>query len=650
MVTLHAQLNLFADKPIGKVNRWVFGNNMLGYQKGGWPHAEPVYHDRGAGIWDPERRRPVPEMVALARNSGLSVARYPGGCGVHLFDWKRTVGPLTQRPEQQFGLHEFLVCCEAMRAVPLITIADYFGTAQDAADMVQYLNAPADARHPWAQLRQRDGRSQPWNVVYFEYGNEPEHGDHRSQRMSPREYAQRYLEYRRAMKAVDSRVKLGAVVATGFPRLDEWAHPVLSIIRGEVDFVIHHSYVPHYYGEDGKPPAEELLALALASPDQIQSYYDDLRRLLRETTGRDNVPIAVTEFNGHFVQEKPVPYRHALGNALLNAEMLRVFLNPRNRILMANFWQFCNEYWGAVKGYVHLGERLVKRPQYFPFELYHHHFGDELIESKVQSPQFEVEGGYGVAPAKGMGQRRRLVGTPVRPAQRWVLSPVEGVEQRLEGDVLAVEFRADSDLNYYHARVVVPVKPNTLYRLRGYVRTEQLVSSRGACFQVGDARGWLATRSAAITPEVTGTTDWTPVEVEYRTLPDTREVEILARRLEGGAVSGRAWYRDVQVQEVLPLAFPAVPYLAAIASRTGRNKLYAMLVNKHLRLPLQVTVRVHGFEPRGGAVWTLTGDRVDATNEQNPDAVRVVHRAVGRVGRTFTVELPPHSLTALEIS
>ncbi len=81
--------------------------------------------------------------------------------------------------------------------------------------------------------------------------------------------------------------------------------------------------------EDGVPPVEELFALAFACPDQIQSYYDDLRRLLRETTGRDNVPIAVTEFNGHFVQEKPVPYRHTLGNALLNAEMLRVFLNKR---------------------------------------------------------------------------------------------------------------------------------------------------------------------------------------------------------------------------------------------------------------------------------------------------------------------------------
>lgn len=649
MPPLQASVTLFADKPVGKANRWVFGNNMLGYQKGGWPHAEPIYHDRGAGIWDPERRRPVPEMIALAKNIGLSVARYPGGCGVHLFDWKKTVGPLGERPEQLFGLPEFLQCCEAMGAVPLITLADYHGTAQDAADMVEYLNAPADARHPWAQMRAKDGRRQPWNVVWFEYGNETEHGDHVSRRMSPHEYAENYLRYRRAMKAVDHRIKLGAVVATGFPNLSEWARPVLERIGKEVDFVIHHSYIPQYSREDGVPSAEELFALAFASPDQIQAYYDDLRRLLRETTGRDNVPIAVTEFNGHFVQEKPVPYRHTLGNALLNAEMLRVFLNPKNRIVMANFWQFCNEYWGMVKGYAHLGEKLVKRPQYYPFELYHHYFGEELIEVQVESPRFEVEGGYGVVPAKGKGQRGGPIGAPVKPTDRWRIQPVAGVEQRLENGVLAVEFAGSEDVNYYHARLVLPAKPDTLYRLTGWVKTENLTSSRGACFQIGDARGWLATRSAAITPEVTGTSDWTCVEVEYRTLSDTHEVEVLARRLEGGgAVSGRAWYRDVQIQEFVPRAFPAVPYVSALASRKGKN-LYLMLVHKHLRLPMRVEIQVQGFSPSHATMWILHGERVDSTNEQNPDAVVVAQRALGKVGRRFTVDLPPYSMAALHI-
>lgn len=114
-------------------------------------------------------------------------------------------------------------------------------------------------------------------------------------------------------------------------------------------------------------------------------------------------------------------------------------------------------------------------------------------------------------------------------------------------------------------------------------------------------------------------------------------------------MSGRAWYRAVQIQEFVPRSFPSVPYLSAIASRTGQTKLYAMLTNKHLRLTLRVNVEVQGFAPREAVHWTLIGERIDATNEQNPHSVSVVRRTAGKVGRKFEIELPPHSLSALEI-
>ncbi len=74
-----ATITVVVNKVIGKVNPWVFGSNMLGYQKSAWEHTNPDYADRSSGMWDPEKRCSVPEMVALAKNAGLSVARYPGG-------------------------------------------------------------------------------------------------------------------------------------------------------------------------------------------------------------------------------------------------------------------------------------------------------------------------------------------------------------------------------------------------------------------------------------------------------------------------------------------------------------------------------------------------------------------------------------------
>jgi alpha-N-arabinofuranosidase len=647
-----ASITIDLGHSLGRVNPWVFGNNTLGYQKAAWQHTSPDYSNRGSGIWNPERRASEPALVALARGAGMSVSRWPGGCAVHRFDWKRTVGPLAERPDQQFGLPEFLRNCADIGAEPLVTVAEYFGTAADAADLVEYLNAPNDGRHRWAALRARDGHPAPWNVVWFEYGNESEHGDHHQQKMSAEEYARRYLDYRRAMRAVDPRVKLGAVIATGFPKLHVWARPVLAIVGRDADFVIHHSYLPQYGRNDGQPESKTLFQVALAETDQIQDYYDQMNALLRELTGKADMPIAVTEFNGSFVQEKPVPYRHTLGNSLVNAEMLRVFLRPQNHVVMANFWQFANEYWGAVKGYPYKSDTLVKRPQYYPFQLYREHFGVELLETTVRCGTYPTEGGFGVAVARGAGTRYKLLPDKVALAGPWQLGRVEGVTQRLDGQTLAIEFGpAAGDVNFFHASRRAPAEPGTGYRLSGWIKTEAVSSSRGVSLQIGDGRGWTVTRSTAATPDLTGTNDWTRVEVEYVSLADTNGLSIQVRRIGGtGPVLGRAWVRDVAVQKFIPQCFPAVPYLGVAASRSTDGKtVYLMVVNKHLEQSLRTKIDLAGAKPQSAQAWSLVGPAVDATNEKDPNAVHLVHRDLGRVENGCTVEFPPHSLSAVEI-
>lgn len=650
-----------AARSVGRVNPWVIGgHNMVGYQKGGYGGEWIGATDYGHGMWDPKARRPEPGMVALAREAGMRVARWPGGCGVHAFDWKKTVGPPEARPGQAFGLPEYLRVCEAISAMPLITLSDYHGDARDAADLVEYLNAPADGSHPWAARRAADGHPKPWRVVWFEYGNESEHGLHygnddigKHRRFTPDEYARNYLAYRAAMRRVDPRVRLGAVVATGFPGLRDWAEPVCRRIGARMDFAIHHCYVPSYSGSDGVPDARSLFAAGWAAPDQIQDYYDLLNGLLRETTGRPDTPIAVTEFNEGFVQEKPVPYRHTLGNAIAVAEMMRVFLRPANHIVMANFWEFPNEYWGAVRGYPWMGQPLVRRPQFHPFALYHAHFGRDLLDAKVTCAGYATRGGWGVAPAAGSGSRLRIDATAIRPSAPWRLSEAPGVEQRLEGRAVEAIFgEAAGDVNYYHARVVMPARPSTTYRLSGWVRTEALSGGRGAGLQVGDARGWVVTRSAAVTPDIAGTHGWTRVEADYTTLPDTRSLEVLARRLEGGGpVTGRAWYRDVEVRRMTPRRYPAVPIVSAVASRSADGRrVNVVLVNKRMEAVVEATVTLRGFRPARARCWTLEGDAVDATNEERPDRVRVRERDLGAAGGVVRVALPPHSLTALEVS
>ncbi|MHB1461440.1 MAG: alpha-L-arabinofuranosidase C-terminal domain-containing protein [Armatimonadota bacterium] len=651
---LRASITIDARMVVGKVNPGVLGGNMIGYQKGAYGGTGSEYTDRSCGVWDPEHHRAVPEMVALARNIGMSFARYLGGCGVHLFDWKKAVGPLSARPDQKFGLPEFMQLCGEIGAVPLITVADYHGTAQDAADLVEYLNGPNDGKHPWAALRVSDGHPAPWKAVWHEYGNESEHGDHGSQRMSAQQYAHNYLNYRHAMRTVDPHIKLGAVVATGFPNLNDWARPVLTIAGAGMDFAIHHSYKFNYSGENGVPDAQTIFAMALAGADQIQDYYDEMNALIRKVTGLKDIPIAVTEYNGAFVQEKPVPYRHTLGNALVNADQIRVFMQPKNNIIMANFWEFANEYWGTVKGFTYRHEPLVKRPQYYPLDLYHNHFGRELLGAKVDCGTYNVSSGYGIASAKGKGSKHEVILGTVNMPRTWsLLDPPAGVTHRLDGNRVVVDFDTQKDIDYYSAMKIAPAKPGLGYRLTGMVKTEGLTSISGASCQIGDGRGWDATRSAVLTPNITGTHDWTSLTTDYIALDDTKSIMVMARRqMPGGAIKGRAIYGDTKVTEFIPKHYPAVPILSVNASRTlngGKGKLYVMLVNKDQQHPLSVRVSTPGFAPASASAWILSGPTVDATNEQNPQNVQVIRKNLGAVNGPFTFSIPAHSLTALEI-
>ena len=87
-----------------------------------------------------------------------------------------------------------------------------------------------------------------------------------------------------------------------------------------------------------------------------------------------------------------------------------------------------------------------------------------------------------------------------------------------------------------------------------------MTSANGVCIELIDARGWDAIKSASASAEISGTTDWQKVEVDYTPLPDTKKIDFRARRMSGGGpISGLAYFRDVTVQKIFP-KFPAVPY------------------------------------------------------------------------------------------
>lgn len=108
--------------------------------------------------------------------------RWPGGTEADLFHWQRAVGPQAQRTPNAYagtrgpspsnvGPDEFGQLLDTTHAAGVVATNFATGSAAEAADLVAYMTgAPGSSR--WADLRARNGHPQPYNVPYWEVGNE----------------------------------------------------------------------------------------------------------------------------------------------------------------------------------------------------------------------------------------------------------------------------------------------------------------------------------------------------------------------------------------------------------------------------------------------------------------------------------------------
>ncbi len=141
------------------------------------------------------------DIMQLLADMKPGFLRFPGGNYLEgntiqtRFDWKKTIGDITQRPGHMddawrywssdgMGLLDFLHWCEDLDMQPVLAVyAGYslrqervkFGPAldpyvKDALDEIEYVTG--DAGTTWGARRVKDGHPAPFKLEYIEVGNE----------------------------------------------------------------------------------------------------------------------------------------------------------------------------------------------------------------------------------------------------------------------------------------------------------------------------------------------------------------------------------------------------------------------------------------------------------------------------------------------
>jgi alpha-L-arabinofuranosidase len=148
--------------------------------------------------------------------------RFPGGNyleGNHIperFDWKKTIGPLVDRPTHPspwsyhssdgLGLLEFLGWCEDLKMQPVLAVYAGYSLAQDrvkpgpdlepyvqdALDEIEYVTGGTDTK--WGAVRAKNGHPAPFKLTYLEIGNEDQFDRSGS-------YEARFAQFYKAIKA-----------------------------------------------------------------------------------------------------------------------------------------------------------------------------------------------------------------------------------------------------------------------------------------------------------------------------------------------------------------------------------------------------------------------------------------------------------------
>ena len=179
-------------------------------------------------MWDQQNQRMWPGLMEKIKALDADFFGHLGGPGVwvHDYHWKECIGPMEKRkdPTPRFhhfdemngltGTHEYGMMLEEYRhaigreVLGSIQVNIMTGTAEEAADWVEYMNGSPKTK--WGSVRADQGHREPFNVQYWELGNQPHYTFANVGRLTGVEYSKRVRKFTMAMKQRDPNIKVTA--------------------------------------------------------------------------------------------------------------------------------------------------------------------------------------------------------------------------------------------------------------------------------------------------------------------------------------------------------------------------------------------------------------------------------------------------------
>jgi alpha-L-arabinofuranosidase len=350
------------------------------------------------------------DVMALVKQMGVPLIRYPGGNFVSGYHWTDGVGPRDKRPTvldrawdtietNQFGTNDFMTWCKAVGAEPLMGFNLGTGTPESAANLAEYCNV--DKGTTWSERRRSDGYEQPWNVQYWCLGNEMD-GPWQMGHMTATEYGAKARDAARQIRAVSPNVQLIACgsSSSNMPTYMVWDREVLEACYDQVDGISLHNYYGNTAPLSGNNSARylamnldmerqihEIASVCdyvqgrLKSPKRLWLSFDEWNVWYRARTREDE--------DGHrAIAPHLLEERYNLEDALLVGGFLNTLLRQSDRVRVACLAQLVN----VIAPIITNETSVLRQSIFYPYSWALQYARGTVLDLEVTSDTYPIRG------------------------------------------------------------------------------------------------------------------------------------------------------------------------------------------------------------------------------------------------------------------
>jgi alpha-N-arabinofuranosidase len=357
-------------KTIGAISPYIYGQYLEHVERADECIYPSIWDDKSPFAEETGLRR---DVIAAAKELGVPVVRWPGGCFADVYHWCDGIGPQAKRPVREnkqwggdepnhFGTDEFLRFCKLIGSDAYINANLGTGTLDECLDWLDYCNA-ADQR-----------------VNFWGIGNET-FGKWEAGHMDAKTYSTTLAKWAGAVREKTPQVKIMAVGSMS-ANDSNWDRAVLQKAGNLIDFLTIHNYGI----STGEKSDYEALAF---TPVYFEQRFRKMLAAVDELSGRrtnaEPIRLALDEWNIRHYQNGKLNRQdpRTLQDAVFAGGILNSVIRLSPRVAMANYVFLVNGNGVMLVN----SNQVVKTPLFHLFKQYGEWMRGEALATTVDCPK-----------------------------------------------------------------------------------------------------------------------------------------------------------------------------------------------------------------------------------------------------------------------